>query len=124
MTIQEAIAKSTALTTGTSITGADMVRWLSEYDGKLAREFFKKTDWTAYNAANDQNKALIVLQPWDGLYVHLLEKMVYYTTGEYQRSENARAMEARMLAEFKAWVMRTYCRPCPAVLDRILNTGG
>lgn len=125
MTIQDAIAKAAALTgLGDNVGATEAVRWLSEYDGKLAREFFKVCEWSEYDAESDQDKTLLIPHPWDGLYIHLLEAMAYYSTGEYQRSENARAQEAQKSAEFKAWIMRTYGRPRPCVLEHIIEDGG
>lgn len=118
MTVTQAIAHATALT-GSVVGTAEATRWLSGYDGKLAREFFKADDWDEYNATTDANKQLLIPHPWDGLYVHYLEAMTYYTTGEYQRYENARGLETSLLVDFKAWVMRRYGRPGPAALAAI-----
>lgn len=120
MTITEAIQKSAALTGAGGVVGtAEAVRRLSGYDGALARGFFRLDVWEPYDPQTDADTLLLVPQPWDGLYVHLLEALTYYAAGEYQRAENARVMEARLLAEFKAWVMRRYARPSPAVLAEI-----
>lgn len=119
MTIREAIAKAEALT-GSSAGSAEALRWLNGYDGKLAREFFRLGSWEPYEET-DGDALLLVSLPWDGLYVHYLEAMTYYTAGEYQRCENARAMEARQLAEFKAWVLRRFGHPGPEVLAALLK---
>ena len=111
MKVSEAISNTTALT-GQTVATATLVRWLSELDGKLAFETYRAAEWNPYNPTSDQSTELLVPYPWDGLYVHHLEAMTYYSNGEYDRYENARAMREQALAEFKAYLMRTQSTPC------------
>ena len=47
-------------------------------------------------------ETLLLPPPWDEAYVHHLEAMTYYATGEYARYENARIMTEKLLGEYKA----------------------
>ena len=105
MTISDAIAAARSLT-GTVVDNATLVRWLSEFDGCLALEFFREDSFTPYDPT-DLTTALRIPHPWDGVYVHHLEAMTYYTNGEYDRSANARAMSEAGLAAYRRHVQRT-----------------
>ncbi|MBO7670126.1 MAG: hypothetical protein J6S60_06005 [Oscillospiraceae bacterium] len=111
MLISEAISNVTALT-GQVVENSTLVRWLSEIDGKLAFEFYRADAWTPYDPTADLGAELLVPFPWDGLYVHHLEAMTYFTNGEYDRYENARAMCEKKLDEFRHFMQRTQSIPC------------
>lgn len=111
MLVSEAIAAVQAIT-GKAATTSTLVRWLSEFDGKLAFETYRVPEWRPYDPTDDQSTELLIPYPWDGVYVHHLEAMTYYTNGEYDRYENARTMTERALSEFKAYLMRTQSTPC------------
>lgn len=114
MLISEAIANVKALT-GAVVDDATLVRWLSEFDGKLALEFFHEDEFEPYDPVDDLTTELKIPFPWDGVYVHHLEAMTYYTNGEYDRSANARAMSEAALSDYRKHMQRTQCvlhTPC------------
>ena len=111
MTIQQAINNAKALT-GQVVENATLVRWLSELDGRLAFEFYRADVWTPYDPVNDLNAELLVPFPWDGLYVHHLEAMTYFSDAEYDRYENARTLGEKTLADFRAFMQRTSAPRC------------
>ena len=111
MLVSEAISHAVALT-GQVVGNAELVRWLSELDGKLAFETYRVQEWHPYDATDDLSTELLVPYPWDGLYVHHLAAQTYFADGEYDRYENERAMCEQQLAEFKAYLMRTQSTPC------------
>ena len=111
MTIQQAINNAKALT-GQVVDDATLVRWLSELDGRLAFEFYRADVWTPYDPVNDLAAELLVPFPWDGLYVHHLEAMTYFSDAEYDRYENARALGEKTLADFRAFMQRTSAKTC------------
>ena len=111
MTVSEAISNTTALT-GQVVPNATLVRWLSELDGRLAFELYRVEAWAPYDPVADMSVELLVPYPWDGLYVHHLEAMTYYTNAEYDRYENACAVGEQALADFRAFMQRTQGRPC------------
>ena len=111
MLISEAISHATALT-GQVVATAELVRWLSELDGRLAFETFRVPEWHPYDPTDDTGLELLVEYPHDGLYVHWLAAQTYFSNGEYDRCENERAMFERALADYKAWLMREKSTPC------------
>jgi len=109
MTLAEAIAATNELT-GQVYAQSTMIRWLSELDGQIAFEVYHADAWTPYTA-DDLNDELLVPYPYDKMYVHHLEAMVYYSDGEYDRYTNASTMFNEKLGEFKRFIQRTLdCR--------------
>ena len=112
MLISQALAAAGALT-GQAIDAATAVRWLSELDGRLALELYGADAFTPYDPDADTGAELLVPFPWDGLYVHHLEALTYFTDGEYDRYEPARALAEQVLADFRAYLRRTQGKPTP-----------
>ena len=110
MLISDALSRASAMT-GQVVANSDAVRWLSELDGRLAFELYRVDAWTPYDPTDDLQSELLVPYPWDGLYVHHLEAMTYYTNGEYDRYEPARAMSERTLTDFRHFLQRCCARP-------------
>lgn len=111
MLIREAITYCNQMT-GQVLLVEDMVRWLSELDGKLALEFYRADAWTPYDPEDDLGMELLVPFPWDGFYPHYLEAMTYYSNAEYDRYENARKFSESLLSEFRAFMQRTMAALC------------
>jgi len=111
MLISEAIARAAALT-GQVTDNAAPVRWLSELDGRLAFEFYRADAWAPYDPADDLGCELLVPFPWDGFYVHHLEAMTYFSNGEYDRYDNARALAEQTLSDFRHFMQRTQAKLC------------
>ena len=105
MLVKDAIEQARALT-GSVVEDDVLCRWLSELDGRLAFEFFHADAWMAYCLPEDENTELLTPFPWDGLYVHTLEAMTYYTNGEYDRSANAQAMADKVEDDYRKQVRR------------------
>ena len=103
--------------TGTVVDDAALCRWLSELDGRLAFEFYKADAWLPYTVEDDKNCELLVPFPWDGLYIHHLEAMTYYTNGEYDRYKNAMAMSEKVLDDYRKFVVRMHVPVCPGQLS-------
>lgn len=108
MTITQAMTAAEGLT-GQVFPQEALLRWLSELDGQLAFEVYGVDSWTAYSE-EDLGSLLLVPYPWDGLYVHKLEAMTYFSNGEYDRYANAQRMYEEALGEFKRFVQRTRAR--------------
>ena len=105
MTINQAIGQTRALT-GCDADGGSLCRWLSQLDGQLAMEFFRTEGFCPYVLEEDGEGELLLPFPWDGVYVHYLESMVYYANGEYQRYQNAQALFNQGLGECRRWYQR------------------
>lgn len=121
MTIKQAMTAAEGLT-GQVFPQEALLRWLSELDGQLAFEVWGVDSWTAYSE-EDLGSLLLVPYPWDGLYVHKLEAMTYFSNGEYDRYANAQRMYEEALGEFKRFVQRTRAR-CGEVTIKQGGDGG
>lgn len=105
MTISEAISQTRKLS-GNSVDDNTMCRWLSELDGRLMLDFYKGSEWMAYALPQDADHELLVPFPWDELYVHYLEAMVYYSNGEYERYRNSYEMYNKKELDYRQWYAR------------------
>lgn len=121
MTVQDAISHANALT-GQAADQATQLRWLSELDGQFAFDLYCAETWKPYTT-EDLSGMLLIPYPWDGLYVHHLEAMAYYSRGEYERYNNSVGMRERTLAEFKAFVQRTRAK-CGKITIAQAGEGG
>ena len=115
MTISEAISQTRKLS-GNAVDDNTMCRWLSELDGRLMLDFYKGSEWMAYALPQDADHELLVPFPWDELYVHYLEAMVYYSNGEFERYRNSYEMYNKKELDFRQWYARTHV---PITLDML-----
>ena len=111
MLISEAITYCEYMT-GQVVASEQLVRWLSELDGRLAFEFYRTGEWAPYDPTDDTGAELLVPFPWDGLYVHHLAAKTYFSNGEYDRYENERVMSEQTLADFRSFMQRTHAALC------------
>lgn len=105
MTISEAISQTRKLS-GNAVDDNTMCRWLSELDGRLMLDFYKGSEWMAYALPQDADHELLVPFPWDELYVHYLEAMVYYSNGEFERYRNSYEMYNKKELDYRQWYAR------------------
>lgn len=115
MTISEAISQTRKLS-GNAVDDNIMCRWLSELDGRLMLDFYKGGEWMSYSLPDDEDHELLVPFPWDELYVHYLEAMVYYSNGEFERYRNSYEMYNKKELDFRQWYARTHV---PITLDML-----
>lgn len=111
MTINEIIEQAKTLS-GVSVPDETLLRWISDLDGRLAIDYFGVDGYILPYEESDMDSSALIEPPWDeGIYVPYLESMTYYTTGEYDRYENAKAMHEARLLEFKKYLNRSrrYC---------------
>lgn len=105
MKIKEAIAFAKKLS-GNATDDNTLCRWLSELDGRLMLDFYKGSEWMSYSVPQDEDHDLLVPFPWDELYVHYLEAMVYYSNGEFERYRNSYEMYNKKELEYRQWYAR------------------
>lgn len=105
MKIKEAIAFARKLS-GNAIDDDTLCRWLSELDGQLMLDFYKGSEWMSYSVPQDEEHDLLVPFPWDEMYVHYLEAMVYYSNGEFERYRNSYEMYNKKELEYRQWYAR------------------
>lgn len=105
MKIKEAISNTRALS-GNAVDDNTLCRWLSELDGRLMLDFYKGSEWMSYSLPQDEDHELLVPFPWDELYVHYLEAMVYYSNGEFDRYRNSYEMFNKKELDYRQWYAR------------------
>lgn len=105
MKIKEAIAFARKLS-GNAIDDDTLCRWLSELDGRLMLDFYKGSEWMSYSVPQDEDHDLLVPFPWDEMYVHYLEAMVYYSNGEFERYRNSYEMYNKKELDYRQWYAR------------------
>ena len=115
MKIGQAISQTRKLS-GNAVEDATLCRWLSELDGRLMLDFYKGGEWMSYSLPDDEDHELLVPFPWDELYVHYLEAMVYYSNGEFERYRNSYEMYNKKELDFRQWYARTHV---PITLDML-----
>lgn len=109
MKLTEAIQQAVLLT-GAAVDQSVMCRWLSELDGKLSLTLYKTDAIINYTMPEEgeDDPELLVPYPWDGIYVHYLEAMCYYTTGDFGRYQNSMAMYNQGEEQFRKWCIRMH----------------
>lgn len=105
MKIKEAIAFAKKLS-GNATDDNTLCRWLSELDGRLMLDFYKGSEWMSYSVPQDEDHDLLIPFPWDELYVHYLEAMVYYSNGEFERYRNSYEMYNKKELDYRQWYAR------------------
>lgn len=117
MKIKEAIASARKLS-GNAVDDAALCRWLSELDGRLMLDFYKGSEWMSYSLPQDEDHELLVPFPWDELYVHYLEAMVYYSNGEFDRYRNSYEMFNKKELDYRQWYARNQLPTTLEALER------
>lgn len=109
MKLTDAISQAVLLT-GAAVDQSIMCRWLSELDGKLSLTLYKTDAIINYQMPGEgqESPALLVPYPWDGMYIHYLEAMCYYTTGDFGRYQNSMAMYNQGEKAFREWCIRMH----------------
>ena len=105
MKISEAISYVRQLS-GNAVDDNTLCRWLSELDGRLMLDFYKGSEWMSYSLPQDADHELLVPFPWDELYVHYLEAMIYYSNGEFDRYRNSYEMYNKKELDYRQWYAR------------------
>lgn len=109
MKLTDAISQAVLLT-GAAVDQSVMCRWLSELDGQLSLTLYKTDAIINYQmpGENEESPVLLVPYPWDGMYIHYLEAMCYYTTGDFGRYQNSMAMFNLGEKRFREWCIRMH----------------
>lgn len=109
MKLTDAISQAVLLT-GAAVDQSVMCRWLSELDGQLSLTLYKTDSIIQYQLPGEgqESPALLVPYPWDGMYIHYLEAMCYYTTGDFGRYQNSMAMFNLGEKRFREWCIRMH----------------
>ena len=68
------------------------VRWLSELDGKIAREILKRKDFIGYDYSKDIQKELIAEEEYCDIYLFYLTAMIDFFSRDYVEYNNSMLM--------------------------------
>lgn len=111
MTIRSLIEQAWELA-GSTAPQATMLSWINELEGQIAFDWIGADAWSPYTA-DDLDAEPLIGDPWGrGIYEPYLEAMLYWTHGEYDRYNNAKAMHEQNYLDFRKFVRRTHKPPC------------
>lgn len=108
---------------GSRIPALTLQHWLRDLDGTLRCQVFARSKRPeertqgadlAWDDGLREEDVLLVPAPYDGLYPHYLCAQIDGVLGEADRYAGERAQYQAILAEFRAWMRRTY-PPCSQV---------
>lgn len=112
MKIREAIAQHDAARPN-AIDRAIKIAWLSLVDHYVKREIidthegWENIKFEGYGAGDD-DKALLVPEPYSELYVYFLEAKTQYEQGDMMRYSNAMSLYNQSMQEFARWYNATH----------------
>ncbi len=113
MTIMEALHRADALKPN-MYTTAEKIKWLSILDGIIKKEIIDTHEdgesvvFEGYEEDVELTKELLVIAPYDDIYIHWLEAQIDYTNGEYGKYQNSKAMYNASYDAYKNHYNRTH----------------
>ena len=113
MTIIEAINQIDSLKHNT-YTQSDTVAWLSRLDSMVKKHIIDTHEgadevaFTGYDDSTDLQTELLVLEPYDEVYLRWMEAQIDYHNGEYERYNNAIDMFNTAFEGYKNYYNRTH----------------
>lgn len=96
MKLREAIDRIDSLKHNTYTT-AEKVEWISRLDGTIKEQIFDTHEgpeayFQPYDVATDMDTDLLVMAPYEEVYIRWLEAQIDYYNGEIMRYNNSMAM--------------------------------
>ena len=70
----------------------EKVRWLSELDGKIAKEVLKDKAFKGYDYSKDSEKELILDEAYSDIYLFYLSAMIDFFSRDYAEYNNSMLM--------------------------------
>ena len=113
MKIIEAINRLDSLKHNT-YTQSDKVAWLSRLDTMVKKHIIDTHEgadevaFTGYDDSTDLQTELLVLEPYDEVYLRWMEAQIDYHNGEYERYNNAIDMFNTAFEGYKNYYNRTH----------------
>ena len=99
MTIAKAIERADELRPN-PFAEEQKVRWLSELDGKIAREIVGDKDFAGYNHAYDSEKELLAEEAYCDIYLFYLTAMIDFFSRDYAEYNNSILMFNEAFSQF------------------------
>ena len=91
MTIAKAIERADELRPN-PFSEEQKIRWLSELDGKIAREVLENKDFSGYDYAHDSEAELILEEAYCDIYLFYLAAMIDFFSRDYTEYNNSMLM--------------------------------
>lgn len=112
MTIREAIERTDVLKPN-GFEKAEKLRWLAELDGKIYREIMlthhgAPADFVDYGPDTDGDTQLLVVFPYDDLYISWLTAQIDLNNREIVSYNNSIAMFNAKYADYNRYYNRTH----------------
>jgi hypothetical protein len=113
MTIIEAINCNDSLKPN-NYTQEDKIKWLSTLDGIIKREIIdthEGADAVVFNGYTEEtplDTELLVLAPYDDIYIKWLEVQIDYANAEYGKYANSMMMYNTAYATYANWYNRNH----------------
>lgn len=113
MKIIEAINRIDSLVHNT-FTQAEKISWLSSVDWMIKKHIIDNHEgadeviFDGYHEETDNATDLLVVAPYDDLYLHWLEAQIHLYSGEYGKYNNAILMYNSVFEAFSAYYTRTH----------------
>ena len=99
MTVAKAIERSDELRPN-PFSEEEKIRWLSELDGKIAREIFEDKAFSGYDSAYDSEKELLLEEAYGDIYLFYLTAMIDFFSRDYTEYNNSMLMFNQALDGF------------------------
>lgn len=93
------------------------INWLNTLDGRVFIEVIKLrevkedkiiTEFVPYKEGIDEDKQLLITEPFTDVYVYYMGAMIDYTNGETDRYINSMVMFNSIYDDFAAWYRRSH----------------
>lgn len=110
MTINKAIANA-ALLHPDAFQDTLKAGWISELDGKIAKETMHIDDFIGYEFPRDGDSELLVQAPYDGIYELYIIAMSDFFSGELSNYSVSAILFDRAYDEFKKAYIRNHMPP-------------
>ena len=88
MTVADAIQRADSLRPN-PFSKQEKFQWLSELDGKIAREVLKKEDFSPYAYSDDGGRKLLADAPYTDIYLFYLCAMIDFFSRDYGEYNNS-----------------------------------
>lgn len=99
MTVTEAIQRADSLRPN-PFTEQEKFQWLSELDGKIAREILKKEDFSPYAYSDDGTRELLADNAYTDIYLFYLCAMIDFFSRDYGEYNNSMLLFNSVFEQF------------------------
>ncbi len=92
-----------------------LVRWLSDIEGKIHNEIFRISEpFRPIKVTSDNDRELLVYEPYTNVYVHYLYSMIEFANCETVKYANSNALFNNLYSAFEADYVKKFRQPSPS----------